>query len=439
MRWESRYTSACKDSAVEYGAAPAFQEGASFPTSLRASCAAFGEPQRPPGFLSRQLLRSLWVPYLGYSVSKLCEVGALGMYLGFRVTLYSRASPAPSVGPSSGALHAGMATTRLLDALYVGESPIHGRGVFTGTPLPCGTRLPLSWCTEAHQPLEQWLLPGPAHLLLFSDTYEQLPETLHYSHPSGKLMSVMMSHGETATAPPVDPTAAVEGPSRGSYSHALLNHSCAPNVCRGLSRAFWAPALAADRYRPSSAHKNGSPSWRTKIHSFVGFEDPNAFFLTRDVAAHEELTIDYGGRTAPLYAARRTSLSAEWSPLAGSITVCRCGAKEVCRHRLYKPANVSLANITPQPEQHRNFIAASKLLAEGYDDECALLSLLPSPTPMLQYLKGTPIASLADATGAPALPPPLHSQSYKKSDFLIAYRHVFTKLNDIRPVRSGLL
>lgn len=376
-----------------------------------------------PSWISRLLIRSMWIPYIGVGVSKLCEWGAWPLYLSGKVVFYYRPSSSiemvrcaaqdtpvskgnsTSTASKSHHHHHHCNTQRLVfpesstfppilscrshvsrkmqtvegmrstAVLYVGRSAIHGRGIFAGVPLPRGTRLPLSgWWVHpppfsSHERAEEshpsdpalllpsspvffssprCFLPGPSYVLIFSDTYERLPDTLHYTHPTGKWLEVLLSQGETPNPlPPLSftharrsscSTSAVDSatPSlqgRGSaphftspasflttgrynypsFSHALLNHSCEANVCSGLSTVFWPAALAADycwrklalQHADSAMCPTTTPkaplSWRTRVREFEGFHNPNAFFAARDIEADEELTIDYGCRVSPLY------------------------------------------------------------------------------------------------------------------------------------------
>lgn len=539
-----------------------------------------------PRWWVRWCIRCMWVPYVGAVTAKCCEWSAWVLYLGGKMVFYSRASPVtslpasdsaatpilPGSGPREGrqlmekemgdgaslsptrssplaastdgvschgkdnaAWVAMRESVRQANALYVGRSAIHGRGIFTAVALPKGTRLPLSgwWSPSSSSspavfhPLPRCFLPSPSHTLLFSDTYDRLPDTLHYTHPTGKLLEVLFSQGDTALP---SHAAVSSGPAsfeRGGHclSHVFLNHSCEASVCSGLSKCFWAAALAADSAVPQGAPKEGTPpsphpprvdgmtpaadssspsssfigplSWATKMREFSGFEDANAFFTTRDIRAHEELTIDYGCRMAPLYASRRRQYGRRWqkngvprrkasygsssgeiSPT--SFTLCRCGSPS-CRYRLYQPPpplphewsaalrhrlshlSPSVASGVPtfgeafpsslplpQMPQHgaetrmgrftpwtptEDFCAAVELLARGYDDECTLLSLLPTSTSLLQYLSGKTLSALHCPLLSSVAPPPpsLMKAKYSKSDFLLSYRYLFHGLNTLAP------
>lgn len=420
-----------------------------------------------PGWMSRFLLRCLWAPYAGFVVSKLLEWVAFSFYLSGKLSFYYRHSPPPPVTPTGAAEKAPSAPS-VSSCLYLGSSPIHGRGIFTRVALPRGTRLPLSLSigispTQLSAP--RCIVPGHTYLLLFSDTYEKLPDTLHYTHPTGRLLEVVMSRGAVHSMAP-HLGGEQNSPSQ-SFSHVMLNHSCEANVCSGLSSVFWPAALAADKI-------TGEKTWEERIRGFDGFGDPNAFFLSRDVAAGEELTIDYGCRIAPLYAtgdARHSFLFGKYSRLlqknaktassAGHssmpITLCRCRSPS-CRRHLYQPPQPLRS--TPSGTSTKNdFDWATELFARGYDDECTILSLLPTPKPLFAYLSGEPISSFSTShdhnshntkssshnantlndhkdsllRGFSRLPPPMTVQRYKKSTFLQAYRQLFTYLNEIAP------
>lgn len=616
----------------------------------------FSSFTRTPTWWSQLLIRSLWVPYLGAAVAKCCEWGAWPLYIGGRVVFYHRPStmiPTATCATGTGqdrsvpccpsCVHPTSAFSALPppcsyssssscfpcethqqhsmrkdrpSALYIGRSAIHGRGIFASVPLPRGTRLPLSgwWIAppstsksssavgveQAQHPsscmrfssFTRCFLPGPSHMCVFSDTYERLPDTLHYTHPTGKWLEVLLSQGDTPTSIPLSSATFVSSAtsdqadgskvasrrntlvgsgSHRSFSHALLNHSCAPNVCSGLSTVFWPAALAADycngvrsflqsspreglasmspavnvtamaakarlvSHIPPVSHSVSSSalslSWFTKIATFEGFHDPNAFFTTRDIQANEELTIDYGCRVAPLYTtARRRYFSplyrlwrrqkveamgcglptpsraaredeamgrrdcSSFFPTCGTSTpslLCRCGASS-CRYRLYQPpplllkecenrldsllsawqehcqedftqmammhgVNENAENVPhtwsrnrqkkrkDDPDErtenrltlHDDFRAAAALFARGYDEEGTVLSLLPSPTPLLQYLSGKPLTTLQCSFLFPStLPPPLLPVRYSKWNFLLSYRHLFQGLNELSPQKN---
>lgn len=263
---------------------------------------------------------------------------------------------------------------RMHPGLYLGRSAIHGRGLFTAVDLPCGTCV----FTES----QRTLLATPSYLRLLSDTRERLPDTWHYTHPSGALR-------ELVTQP---------------QPHHVMNHSCAANVCSGLSRAFW-PALrlrtgngahghmkedglcspdrsdssyraaigrewghthalaAANRHccpytcgdahpsscargctsdaceRTSSALSSRCALTRlsARVRHWRGFDNPNRYFVTRAVCAGEELTLNYASLYAPMYAGER----APW-------VMCRCGSA-TCTHSLYAastPLRAYLAEVT---------------------------------------------------------------------------------------------
>lgn len=427
-----------------------------------------------PGWLSRLLLRSLWTPQAGFVVSKILECAAFGFYLSGKLSFYYRHSPEGRNSERSTS-KTELPLPNLSASLYVGCSPIHGRGIFTKVALPRGTRLPLSLSvTNGTSSAPRCIIPGHTHMLLFSDTYEKLPDTLHYTHPTGRLLEVMVSRGavSSASAAPIERRERSTG-SHQSFSHVLLNHSCAANVCSGLSPLFWPAALAADQ-------QTGTRVWQERIGEFDGFYDPNAFFLSRDVAAGEELTLDYGCRIAPLYATSNTRYSfffgkysrlmaqnqscatAACSPLP--LTLCRCNSPS-CRRYLYQPPPERPAarsgssawkdnggNNAMASGHHKDFQIATDLFARNYDDECTILSLLSSPEPLFAYLSGKPIPSLINTTqeinSNKNDPQPIHvnhfkqsahmtpvmtMERYKKSTFIQAYRQLFTVLNAIHP------
>eukprot|EP00796_Vickermania_ingenoplastis_P012130 gene12130-8351_t len=459
-------------------------------------------PVYRPSLGARCFLRALWFPYMGWMAAKMAEGLAYASYIGGSFTILERVSPAiqtltsselcsgadaernTTISPHSnnnssvGVAPASPQTTSLgtsaawpVDALYVGCSRIHGRGLFTAVPLPCGTPLPLGRSVAARNAssssscaadadvvgsASRFFVPAHTHLMLLSDTYDRLPDTLHYSLPIGKVLELITSNGQSPEEAALT-GARVGGASRdcrrtssssGSLSPCWLNHSCSANVCSGLSPVFWAAALQADAI-------TGTTTWGRRLRTFHRFADANQFFVTRDVAAHEELTLDYGCRVAPLYAVppARLSLLAFAGMFSrkqrsggagrrrnrGPVALCRCGAVG-CRRRLFEPPapapSLSLPTAARKEKGARVFDAAVELLARGYDEELAILSLLPSAEPLVAYLSGKPIPELQgcrDGGGTSPLPPRLVPHRVSKSIFLSSYRYVFKGLNNVAP------
>lgn len=593
QREDAKYAASLPFSLSSPSSSPATSTAISSPYA--SSTSFFSSSFRFPSFVSshpswcvRWWIRSMWVPYVGAVAAKCCEWSSWVLYVGGKIVFYCRTSPVASLPASdttatpttcSGSrvsphpmenvaipgLSGTTPTSSPLDppedafasfpyshstweamrgkmqhtnALYVGRSAIHGRGIFSAIALPRGTRLPLSgwWsppsssATTSSPPvfhaLPRCFLPGPSHTLLFSDTYERLPDTLHYSHPTGKLLEVLFSQGDTTLSSGSSLSPTQTSPEAGGHclSHVFLNHSCEASVCSGLSKCFWAAALAADHCVRHAVPKNSVPppffhtpanrktpdtgssspsspfafplSWSTKMCEFSGFDDPNAFFTTRDIRPHEELTIDYGCRVAPLYAPRhrrhgrrwqkngvcrsRASCSSSVGMSTTPFTLCRCGSPS-CRYRLYQPppllphewrssvrdlllhpspfpfrgtppfcdafaSQLPRQEMPPQDGEARmgrlpnwtpteDFCTAVELFARGYDDECTLLSLLPTSTSLLEYLSGKTLSALHCPFLWPVAPPPptLVKAKYSKSEFFMSYRYLFQGLNTVVP------
>ncbi|RNF26342.1 methyltransferase [Trypanosoma conorhini] len=272
-----------------------------------------------------------------------------------------------------------------LECLYVGLSPIHSRGLMTTRDLPRGTRI----ITEPRRSY----MDAANFVPLLADTHVRLPDTWHYTHPSGTLL-------ELVTQP---------------LPHHLINHSCDPNVCSGLSREFW-PAAAA----------SANAELLDRIRGFSHFEDPNSFFTTRDVPAGSELTLSYAHRVAPLFSGE--------DPLQKFFMLCRCGSP-TCRHFVYRPPDDVMRHLTRRPRRWRGGSSSRKgrnhddddddvasLLRLGFDDETVLLSLLPSRARLLAYVR----THLAPSR-----------RTVAKGRLLASYRHVFKLLNEAAPQRRG--
>ncbi|GET86764.1 hypothetical protein, conserved [Leishmania tarentolae] len=376
-----------------------------------------------------------------------------------------------------------------LDCLYIGVSPIHSRGLFTARALPRGTRI----IAESRRTL----LLAPHFVTLLADTHEKLPDTWHYTQPTGCVVELVTQ----------------------AQPHHLMNHSCAPNVCSGLSRTFWEAARIAGAWqqyqqqkRPLRSHAtDGDASECTEaFHGIVReeaigiddascssvsslsaqactagygerltrwpyFADANSFFLTRDVAAGEELTLDYSTRMASLYAGEsaRALQSHSW-------LLCRCG-QPCCRHYVYRPKPEVIAFLralrrgldeqehgTRAPGQHHipsvvNNAAPScrmdvrdpvhimaKLLELGFDDELMLLSYAATCADVVAYLYGQPLPALQRHSHTSSWAPfarmraaPVEQERIdvevrrvSKRQLLSQYRHVFRLLNEAAPVHT---
>ncbi|CBZ24618.1 conserved hypothetical protein [Leishmania mexicana MHOM/GT/2001/U1103] len=379
----------------------------------------------------------------------------------------------PAGRPSSSLLFSHDAPLRenALDCLYIGASPIHSRGLFTACALPRGTRI----IAESRRSL----LLASHFVTLLADTHEKLPDTWHYTQPTGCVVELVTQ----------------------AQPHHLMNHSCAPNVCSGLSHTFWEAATIADKWqrqhhqqqcsrRSSSTHgaaseraeashgnvreegiRSDATTWISSSSSFLAaeahsagcgermtrwpyFADANSFFLTRDVAAGEELTLDYSTRMAPLYAGEsaRALQSRSW-------LLCRCG-QPCCRHYVYRPKpeiSVFLRTLrTGQCGQERDTAhIMAKLLELGFDDELVLLSYAASSADVVAYLYGQPLPSLqglsrtqswapfirtcpSSASALPAVHEGMDVEVRRmtKRQLLSEYRYVFRLLNEAVPVRT---
>ncbi|KAH8604050.1 SET domain [Trypanosoma vivax] len=296
-----------------------------------------------------------------------------------------------------------------LECIQVGKSPIHSRGLFTTRALPRGTRVLVA--------PQRTFVDAPQSLLLLSDTYTRLSDTLHYTHPTGSLLELIMQ----------------------PLPHHLLNHSCEPNCCCGLSREFW-PAIGQQSIASVEAeHKARLIDLQDRIETFQHYEDANSFFTTRDVQAGEELTISYAHRIAPMFHGERA--------LHSHFIVCRCGSR-VCRHFVYKQTDEVLQHLAASggkgfrrwgllsrvtgPKtlcrqfentgrygcEKRDMEDFGQLLLLGYDDETVMLSLLRSKRLLMRYM----LERLAPSR-----------RTASKRELLLCYRHVFKLLNETVP------
>lgn len=412
------------------------------------SSRSISQPHRL-SYTQSAVLRGLWHPYVGRGLSLLLSGAAYAAYLGGSYPCLLRHSPLTSSGPPSSEGAA---------SLYVGKSSIHGRGVFTATDLPRGTALPLDPMNT------RCFLTAPTYLMLLSDVVEQrLPDVLHYTHPSGRLLEYLTPPGRRP-------------------HHALMNHSCSPCVTSGLSSCFWSAARAADdvllfrqqqesmmpaRRTPVASPVAVPPSvvlWRERM-TWPGFHNPNAYFLTRDVKAHEELTISYEACTAPLYACASAATTTQrgrrrrrrrHQSLSLLTERCRCGAQN-CRLWVRGGVRSSAASSTAARREEEDeeavisrscpggyssddWKAAVRGLSAGMTNEVALLSLLPTPAPLLAYLQGRPPLPCHEDTNTASLvlPPLITSTAVRKSDFLLSYRSVIEHMNRVGPTEKPL-
>ncbi|KPA75804.1 hypothetical protein ABB37_08326 [Leptomonas pyrrhocoris] len=489
--------------ADEVGDAKSALGPSSPPASPYASRAAAAVQQHRGGVLRRVCtrMRQQWqiivltllrTPYVGVLVARFLEASAYAAYVKGSVVLFTRTSTSPPItdvapdadlrSPNESAASpprqarsavfrssssATSSPPRLLnahalDCLYVGQSRLHSRGLFTSKALPRGTRV-------IAEPQRSLLLV--AHFLtLLSDTSEKLPDTWHYTHPTGSVMELVTQ----------------------AQPHHLLNHSCRANVCSGLSRVFWPAALlAAERQEKRRNCRQSPPTQRRassgashvawegndvvsldeRLTRWPHFADANSFFLTRDVAAGEELTLDYSKRMAPLYAGELGHGTG-----AQGWLLCSCG-EPCCRHFVYRhspDAAEYLRHLHPyggmssrrapsqqqqqqQQQQRKSVDSARKgevdavdgdvqdalhitatLLELGFDDELVLLSYAARPSDVVAYLYGQPLPSFggAGAAGRSAAQVGIDvaRRRVSKRVMLQNYRHVFRLLNEAVPL-----
>lgn len=360
------------------------------------------------------LLNALQVPYvssglalfLQYAGSRAAYASASG-----RIPFFVRKSVLPGIADvddgdvqKDSALFRGVLSGKTLGCIYVGRSAIHGRGLFTSKALPRGTRV-------IAEP-QRAFLDAVGFLRLLADTKERLPDTWHYTHPTGTLRELVTQ----------------------AQPHHFLNHSCDANVCSGLSPLFWS-AVPADG---GASHSNSSGDMpcnvcdaelRERFRNWEHFSDPNSFFLTRDVAAGEELTLNYSRRIDRLY--NGDSLSSSNSVSHCGLQACHCG-QPACRHFIYTPEKeLLLAN---QREAEPPWERLHRLLQCGFDDETVLLSLAfpSSREPVVRYLNN----ELSLDGGRDPVPAPSHvveRHLLSKRAILLSYRHVFRVLNETAP------
>lgn len=377
------------------------------------------------------LLGALHTPYLGPVAVRVLEKSAYAAYVKGGVTLFTRrrvgppikpeaaggrsemaaagpatfsAPPQPAPTTSDGLLHA-----HALDCLYIGQSPIHSRGLFTSKALPRGTRV-------ISAPRRSLLL-APDFLKLLADTHEKLPDTWYYTQPTGSVVELVTQ----------------------AQPHHLLNHSCQPNVCSGLSPCLWAAAALADGVPRQHATRTPQASWTERLTRWPHFADANSFFVTRDVAAGEELTLDYSTRMAPMYAGERARA---WQ--ARNWLTCRCG-QPGCRYYVYRPSadvadyvralrSARLA-ATQQRRAHEPLQVIAELMALGFDDELVLLSYGGRCADVVAYVHGRPLPSLSQPGTPLSSGIDVEVRRCTKSALLMNYRHVFHLLNETVPRR----
>jgi hypothetical protein len=401
------------------------------------------------------LLTLLRMPYVGALIVRLLEGSAYAAYVKGSVVLFTRMSvsqpitpvvsaaglPPSNSGntwPSSPSRSSSLLSPHALECLYIGQSSIHSRGLFTRAALPRGTRI----IAEPHRSL----LLAPHFLTLLADTHEKLPDTWHYTQPTGSIVELVTQ----------------------AQPHHLMNHSCRANVCSGLSHAFWGPALLAAEHQSQRRKKRSTSSadvsdetsavsLHERLTRWANFADANSFFLTRDVDAGEELTLNYSTRMAPMYAGEsRQGLHAQgW-------LLCRCG-EPCCRHYVYRPTLEAAAllhqlhtyrgrskhadpPLPPQPSATAvvdvtdPMQVAAALLELGFDDELVILSYAASASDVVAYLYGQPVASFSSGGGGScgdggvALGIDVARRRIAKRDLLMSYRHVFRLLNEAAPV-----
>lgn len=415
------------------------------------------------------LLTLLRTPYIGGVLVRLLEASAYAAYVKGSVVLFTRLSVSPPItvharaedepsNPNACAspselevIHSchnsgssALLRAHSLECLYIGRSDIHSRGLFTNKALPKGTRI----IAEPHRSL----LLAPHFLTLLADTHEKLPDTWHYTQPTGCVMELVTQ----------------------AQPHHIMNHSCRANVCSGLSHTFWEAASLAARGSPAShaaqlsSRENSvrgvasALSLEERLTQWPHFADANSFFLTRDVDAGEELTLDYSKRMAPLYEGEsRQGVRAQgW-------LLCRCG-ESCCRHYVYRHAPEAAAflhrlhaqhhrrrvsrrgGVPPSPLHASSELTtdveasgsavdvqdplhiAARLLELGFDDELVLLTYAARPADVVAYLYGEPLPSFSRG-GAAQVGIRTERRRVSKHDLIMSYRHVFRLLNEAVP------
>ncbi|CUG91551.1 ornithine decarboxylase, putative [Bodo saltans] len=440
-------------------------------------------------WLSRCLLTPLAIPGVGQTVqSVLANTAGLRFLYTAPVTVYRRSSCAPPLLSSSSSLpsrdservgpggddatntrsaaavaqasSSSTATSSLgilsecLPCVYIGRSAIHDRGVFTRTFLKKGTRI----ITVP----EISFMDGVQFLFGCSDTHSRLPGTLHYTLPTGRFREFI----------------------QGAHAHHFMNHSCASNVCTGLSRQWWWPL------HPNSTTGGGSGMvdvMEERMRTFDHFDDPNSFFAARDIEAGEELTLDYYGRfgyvthpptttlssggdgvggvrdddTAPSPQQSHTSGAWRWLSSMmrsaasqesyetggnGPLRDCRCGQPQ-CRGDIF-PLSPVMA-----PQQTSRDVYASALFQNSATqdrvpidvDEAMLVSMLRPPNTLASFIAENLHASSSDhrrweISGATTTTSGdtlnrcrWRCQTSSKTSLLLSYRHVFQELNLLEP------
>lgn len=429
--------------------------------------------------LSRCLLTPLGVPLTGPLVQMLLTTMARLQFLNATpVTVYCRHSTAPSLSDanpqstlaSSSSLQfaaggdlLGGSRPSLTSAtlghgilsgchpsLYIGRSLVHGRGVFTRTRFRKGERL----ITVP----EMWFIDGVQFLFTCAGTHAKVPGTLHYTLPTGRLREFVL----------------------GSRAHHLLNHSCAANVCTGLSRRWWWEGSRGSTTATTTSPPSLLDAVEERMATFAHFDDPNSFFAARDIEAGEELTLDYHGRfgyvTRPLRArTAATTLSAHegssgggalrWmasiakprnggafeaagddddATSVGHVIDCRCGQPS-CRGGILPVAPVCLPQASPL-EVFKNVSAASTISSSSGGassplvdlDELTMISMLNDPFAVTNHIEEClkplrrglqlPTSAELEAEGSR-----WKSHTSNKTTILTNYRHAFKTLDAVEP------
>jgi hypothetical protein len=336
-------------------------------------------------------------------------------------------------------------------ALYIGRSGIHGRGVFTREPLAKGTRI---------LTIPQMnFMDGVQYLLCLADTHQRIPGTLHYTLPTGRIRELVLR---------VD-------------AHHLMNHGCSPNVCTGLSRRWWwlDNTAAVEASTELATQATMVQVLEERMRSFDHFDDPNSFFVSRDVKEGEELTLDYHGRfgysTLPLsslpvsttrgdddtvssrgerqqpkHFGRRGFL--KWIPWSlvdrcsdGDVaTPCNCGAA-TCRGFIFPDPEL---RVRPQPTPRAVFehstasvcVRGDQPRSSSYQidvDEITMVCLLDQPGSVARYLSdslrmrrdGCAMHDVDEAHPQPQWT----ATTMQKRALVKEYRHVFEHLNALEP------
>ena len=238
-------------------------------------------------------------------------------------------------------------------ALHLGKSKIHRRGIMTAEPIQKGTVL---WHTHKISYVDAI----QTCFVLANKTVKSsvLPR---FIHRCGGLIHI-----------PINTNVLY-----------VVNHSCNPNCINASTTPgarSWFNAVMGQLPTEELEASGGVVACTSK--PVCPYMDANSFIAARDIAAGEEITINYRTQISPLYPSEMRYLISEQKR-------CRCQASN-CEGEIYPTEFLDSVDFLEGSSSLNNLDrlqdALKALEAKGYNDEVVMLSLLQDRSPLVSYM-----------------------------------------------------